>query len=561
MKLKLTPAALMLLLVILVASCGKKSDIPVPDDAAIAVHIDGASLSSKLSWDEIKQSEWYRIANEKTKDSLTRTVLNDPAASGIDTKSDMYVFVKMRGKGSYTAVIGTVKDEKTFSAFMSKSMDGRTPNKEGDLSVIRSDKSVLTWKGNRFVIIADSPEANSSGALMGNQDYQENRGFPVDSLVKFAADVHGLKGSRSLGNDERFADMLKEKGDVHFWVNAGQMYGGAMPAMVALTKANLLFKGNVTAATLNFDNGKISFDGKSYYNKELEALYKKYSMKNIDEAMLKMIPSQNVAAVVAMNYPPEGLKEFVSLLGLDGLINMFLAEEGFTLDDFIKANKGDLLLSVSDFGFNTGSIDTTQGMSMRNEKMPGAKILFAASVNDKAAFQKMMDLLRNKLTQLGGPAESAAMGKIPYQLKDNWFIAGNDSLSVFAFGSANAEQPFISKIKGHPVGAYIDIRQFINGSRSIMDSAAIQIADQSVKTWEDIVFYGGEFKGDHTITHGEINMVDKNTNSLKQLNNYISFVAKMMEDQEKKREVQVREFQIQDSVVVTPRPADAPKSN
>lgn len=565
MKLKLIPNALMLLLVVLVTSCSKKSNVPVPEDAAVVVHIDGASLSSKLSWDEIKQSEWYRIANEKTKDSLSRVVLNDPEASGIDIKSDMYVFVKMQGKGSYTAVIGNVKDEKAFANFMSKSMEGKTPTKEGDISVIRSEKSVLTWKGNRFVMIADSPEANASGNMMGSQDY-ENRGFPVDSLVYFANQVYNLDGKKSLGNNERFADMLKEKGDAHFWINTGSMYGGAMPAMLALTKANLLFKDNVTAATLNFDNGKITVDGKSYYNKELEALYKKYSMKNMDESMLKMIPSQNVAAVFAMNYPPEGLKEFVSLLGLDGLINMFLAEDGFTLDDFIRANKGDILFSVSDFGFSTkpvgmDSVSQNMGsMGYRTRQSPEAKFLFATSVNDKAAFQKMMDLLRDKMSKEGGPAASAMMGKIPYQLKDNWFIAGNDSAHVFSYGAASVEQPFLSLIKGHPMGGYIDIQKFINGFRPTMDSTAMQIADQSLKTWQDIVFYGGEFKNNSTLTHMEINMVDKNTNSLKQLNNYISFIATKMDEIEKRKDVQVRNYEIQDSIAV-PRPADVPKSN
>ena len=76
--------------------------------------------------------------------------------------------------------------------------------------------------------------------------------------------------------------------------------------MLAITKASLLFEGNISAATISFDNGKITAKGRSYYNKELAAVYKKYSMKNIDEDMLKSIPAGDVAAVSERIYIPAG---------------------------------------------------------------------------------------------------------------------------------------------------------------------------------------------------------------------------------------------------------------
>ena len=535
------PIACLLMLVLFAASCSKKSDVPVPADAAMVIHIDGASLNSKLSWEEIKQSEWYKLADEKTTDSFARKVLNDPAASGIDIKSDLYMFVKKSGNNGYFAVVGNVKDEQAFSTAMSKTMEVAGPAKEGELSVIRRENNVLTWKGNRFVLISSNPAMRMDSPIPGMEDRPSNQpALTPDSLVKFANEVYAMKGENSVGTDKRFTEMLKEKGDVHFWVNGGNLYSGALPAAMALTKAELLFKGNITAATLNFDNGKISVDAKSYYNKELAALYKKYSMKNLDESMFKMIPSQNVAAVFAMNYPPEGLKEFITLLGLDGLINMFLSKEGFSLDEFIRANKGDMMITVSDFGVSNTlpySTDTTMppGMQMGMQK-PTAKILFATSVNDKAAFQKMMDILKNTLLKEGGAGASQMASNIPYQLKDNWFIAGSDSASVFSFGTTTTEQPFVAKFKGHPVAGFVDIQKFVTGAKPMMDSTALMIADESLKTWQDIVFYGGEFKNDATETHMEISLVDKNTNSLKQLNNYLGVVARVMDAHEKKEE-------------------------
>ena len=77
MKMRSLPIACLLMLVLFAVSCSKKSDVPVPADAAMVVHIDGASLNSKLSWEEIQQSEWYKLANEKTTDSLAKKVRND----------------------------------------------------------------------------------------------------------------------------------------------------------------------------------------------------------------------------------------------------------------------------------------------------------------------------------------------------------------------------------------------------------------------------------------------------------------------------------------------------
>ena len=262
------PIACLLMLVLFAVSCSKKSDVPVPADAAMVVHIDGASLNSKLSWEEIQQSEWYKLANEKTTDSLTKKVLSDPAASGVDIKSDIYVFMKKSGHNGYLAVVGNVKDEKAFSSFMSKTMEVAGPAKEGELSVIRKPNNVLTWKGNRFVMIASNPAMRMDSPLSGTEDRPGNQpGLTPDSLVKFANEVYAMKGENSVGTDKRFTEMLKQKGDAHFWLNSGNLYSGALPAVIGLTKAELLFKGNVTAATLNFDNGKISVDAKSYYNK------------------------------------------------------------------------------------------------------------------------------------------------------------------------------------------------------------------------------------------------------------------------------------------------------
>ena len=60
----------------------------MPKDAGFVMHINSSSLSSKLSWEEISQTNWFKEMPRKPTDSLAQKLLDDPSNSGIDTKKD-----------------------------------------------------------------------------------------------------------------------------------------------------------------------------------------------------------------------------------------------------------------------------------------------------------------------------------------------------------------------------------------------------------------------------------------------------------------------------------------
>jgi hypothetical protein len=565
MKLKLTPYSLLIAgLLVLFSSCSKKANVPVPADASMVLRIDAGSLSSKLGWEEIKQGELYKSMIKEVRDDFYRNLLEHPDSTGIDLQSDAYIFLNSRGRGGYACVTFSIKDEKAFTLFMSKTAEEGNDKivKAGDLSVIKDRGNVVTWSSKRFVAIADVPDMGTTRKFGDDEDGYSSRRMSEDSLLKFARDIHEMKTSNSLGNNEKFASLISDKADMHVWLNTGKLTAGSNPYM-SLIKANVLFEGNYTAMKVNFENGKIVMDSKSYYNKELAAFFKQHQAKNIDEEMLKKIPAGNVTGVFAMNYPPEGLKAFIKLLGVDGVVNDFLADLNITMDDFVKANKGDMVIAVSDFTYT----EKERMMQFGDKSIPykttapEAKVVFATSVNDKPAFEKLMTALRNKLNSSAGEMFRQEAGKIPYQLKDNWFVAGSDSGYINAFGSTSTNHPFISKISGHPRGAYVDIQKIISGMKpSLNDSIARVIADESAKVWQDIITYGGDFDDDVSTGHFEINMVDKNTNSLKQLHNYIAMIAKTMKDFENSRRAEweaMKEMDMpkEESVEMAPPPA------
>ena len=95
----------------------------------------------------------------------------------------------------------------------------------------------------------------------------------------------------------------------------------------------------ISGMSVSFDDGKISVKTKQFFNKEVLKLLEKYPAKNISADVVNRIPSQNVVAAVVMNYPPDGLKEFMKLFGFDGAVNGFLQQVGYSVDEFVKAKR------------------------------------------------------------------------------------------------------------------------------------------------------------------------------------------------------------------------------
>jgi hypothetical protein len=527
-----------------IVSCSRtKSGIAIPKDASLAVHINTSSLTSKVTWQEIQQNEWFRKLYSDESDSLSKKILDNPANSGIDIKSDLAFFVKQEGKGGYMAFEGGVEDAATFEAFVTKVNKGGKVVKNGDVNVLATSlKSLVAWTNNRFVYIMDVPMPSVAGRLNSSNDgMNEPFTFHTDSLQKFAVQLFDLSGKNNLMSDDRFASLLKETGDIHYWVNAEQYYN-SLGGFLSLLKLNVLFEGNAYGATLNFESGKITLKSRAYYNKELKALMKKYAGGKVSAATINRIPSKNVIAVFALKYPPEGLKELIKLIGVDGFVNSFFSGVGYSTDEFVKANKGDVLLSVTDFQIKAHEMTITDPdgnpHTIDQDGIPDAKVLFATSVNDKPSFDKLFSILQAKTQEFAPEITS----KVHFQLNNDWFAASNSPEQVNAFlGGGNNQFPFTNRISGKAFGGYINVQQIMRSTApSITDSSAKAAMDASINMWQDIVMTGGGEEGDAFLGEAEVTLVDKNTNSLKQLNKYLDTISKLFNTKHSRYDAQVK---------------------
>lgn len=529
----------LLCLFIILASCGSKKDktgLLVPKDAAIVVHVNASSLSSKLSWKEIQASAWFKRAQEKSDDSLGQELMNDPAITGMDMNADFVCFLKAVKKGGYTVFEGKVKDGAQLESFLKKIKNNAVVDKADGISYgyEKGDtkRDMLAWNSSHFMYVHHSPDMSFGGNSQMRRRYSSNEELVyttnMDSLKLFCKEILNLSSSNVLGVDDRFSSLVTGGGDVHLWVNSTEMYkAGPAAEMMNMMKFSNLLENNISAATLNFDQGKITISSKQYYNKELSSLLKKYDAKPIKASLINRLPADSLMGVIAINYPPAGLKELIKMLGFDGLANVYLAEAGLTLDDIVNANKGEMLIAVTGITKKPGTVIETEGYpTLETKEKPDVKFLFANAVNNKGAFNKLFQ------TIIGGDEEMLRM-KMPdltYKVEGDWFVAGNSQAHVSTFlADKNNKVSFADRISGKPVAVYIDVQKILTTFHEpAVTGTEPTMMGLSLKTWQDIIITGGEYKNDALEFTAEINMVNKNENSLKQLNSYLDNIVNTM---------------------------------
>jgi hypothetical protein len=300
--------------------------------------------------------------------------------------------------------------------------------------------------------------------------------------------------------------------------------------MLGMLKLDVFFKDNINTFTVNFDKGKIEIDQKGYAGKELTDFMEKYKGSKINTDMIKNIPSQNVLGILAMNFKPEGIHELIKLTGTDGMVNMYLQQLGFSLDDLSKANNGDLMIAVSDLKMSTDSMDIkdSEGNTMNTAgyTKPDVNFIFSMGVKDKPSFQKIID---------AGRKMSAEMGKdtsLIFAQNDRFFAFSNSNSFTSQYLAGNNNKfDFINKISGQPIGFFLDLHKLLSVIATAKPGHADQKAmiDQSLKIWNYVSMTGGDMKNNAFTSKTEVNLMDQNTNSLQQLNHYFDEMFQLNE--------------------------------
>lgn len=520
--------------IIILASCSKTNTQGkfIPKDAPLVIHINGASLSEKLPWDEIKQSQFFKETySDSTVPGFIKKVLDNPENSGIDVKGDLLLFGIQDSAGSYFCLQGNIKDATKFDAFNNEVITAGAKSEDGEIKYIIKDRIAAGWNKEKFIYIIDMPNIGRYDTY-SNID-TKNKSRDVNATCK---SIFALKEDNTLAKDEKFTALMKEKGDVHFWINMEVIYNEIPNVSKAYDMLNLnkLYTGTRSTATINFENGKITADTKNYVGEELSSIFKKYEGGNIDEDMIKRIPAKNIAALFVMNYKPEAIKKIIEISGFGELLNLGMSFLGFNVDDFIKANKGDVVIALTDIKQQVHTYPSYEDSTKTNTyTTTDPEFLFATSIADKNAF----NLIINGVKKLSQKSDKDLSKSIFYNSNEKYFVIGNNKENTDKYlGSPSANFDFIKKLNNSSIAGYADIQYIMRKfeSEAAKDSTSKAMYDLSVKMWENVFLTGGKYTNGGLTQQFEINLVDKNTNSLKQLNNYISTIASLAKEHEKK---------------------------
>jgi hypothetical protein len=280
--------------------------------------------------------------------------------------------------------------------------------------------------------------------------------------------------------------------------------------MLDMLKMDAFLKGNQSTYVIDFENGKIDVSQKLYVSKELTGIIKKYSGSDINMDMIKKIPSDDILGLLAGNFKPEGITEMIKLTGMDGMINSYTQSMGFNLDDFSKATNGDWLVAFSDLniGKDSGKIN------------PEFHYLFSAGVGEKASLNKLLAAAKKVTGQMGKDSF------LNFETNDKFFALSNSSAFANQYLNANSNKnfDFENQLSGHPFAFYLDIHKLLSqfSSMDARKPGRKEMIEKSLNFWNTIVSTGGDFSGDGFAFKTDINLMNKDTNSLKQLNNYVN---------------------------------------
>ena len=534
--------AIIIASIVIFASCKKTNTQGrmIPNTAAIVVHINGNSLSEKLPWAAIKDNPLFKeLYQDSAVTTAMQKLLDNPETSGIDIKKDMLFFIQKDSMGGYIGFEGTLKDAGAFKNFNNSLSEKGNATESDGIQYISHSPMAVGWTSKNFVYTIDAPQFGRTDELskrMIQDSINIDSPRPRDILATCKA-VFALQENNSLGKEEKFSSLMEEKGDIHFWMNTQELSTGAnTPSALAMVNLEKWFTDSRTTATLNFDNGKISINSRGHSGAELSGVFKKYQGGKIDEEMIKRIPGKDIAAVMALNFKPEGVKELLKTFNLDGFVNVGLTSLGLKMDDFIKANKGDIVIALSDFKMKT---DTAEKMITDDEaaavplaQKPSFNFIFTTSIGDKESFNKLIATGK----KLGEKFINKSEVPLAYNSNNNYFVLSNskETADKYMAGSNNTFD-FMSQISGQPFGGYVNLQSIMKAfeSEAAKDSAGKIMYHASLKLFDNILWKGGEFKEGALTQYFEINLLDRTTNSLVQLNKYSNTLGKLYKEKRK----------------------------
>lgn len=512
-------------------SCKQKSETAkmIPSDAVVVAYFDTKSLMNKLPFEDIKATQMYKdVAADSSIPAWGKEFLDDPRKTGIDMDKGMVFFTTKGNSEDFNFVMeGSLRNAADFEK-LNQNLDPsqKVAELKGIKSLTMKNNGVVAWNDKNFVYVFNTTtgqkdfESWSEDTTMMPKMPKGN----LDQALSYAQKLFTLPADSTIGKEDKFNTLMNQSGDIRVWLNNEQMFKlSPQLGMLGMLKLDALIKDSRSTFVVNFNNGEINVDQKGYYGKEMTDLIKKYKGDAVKTDDFTNIPSTDVLGAAAFNFKPEGLKEGLKLMGLDGMLNTYGAQIGLTLDDVVGAIDGRVLLSFSDLNMNKQGDSTSLTMGI-----PDFNFLFKIGIKDKAKLQKVLDGVSKAM------GITAADG---FTMSDKEFVISNhkEFAESFLAGKSNNKPEWANNISGEPGGFYLNINKILSSIDSpTKDSIGNLMLQKSKAVWGEIFNKSGDISDNAFTGNTRITLLDKNTNSLKTLNTYFDQMYQLGKEQKKK---------------------------
>lgn len=563
MRLRHLMLALMLPVLLMMGACHRTPDHAryIPKNALMVAEVNTKELSKKIAWSLITGSKlWDRLRGRSKEDSAKQSeFIKNMQEAGVDELNTFYAYLKNNGANDKEAcfvVLIPLKDAMKWEGFLKKTFTDATVSEVKKRKEARlSDDIYAGWTNNLLILIS----LQQTQQLYSEEGMPSVQGEKEVLMASYLESAFNVSGDNALLTDARFAAFEKHKHDLGFWVNIDALmssYGAKNLGMVTggLSLSNTMWRNSAFSAATNFDKGRIVTDILMYSSDELKEINKQYSNQNVDQDLVSRIPNNGLDYVFAYHMSPEGTRKTLEKMGLLGLANGYLSQQGLSMEEILSAISGDMIFSMNNYiqKKETVLFDSTDASSAFGSYTTDMDVLFALKLNKKEAFQKLLNLAVN-MEMLEQVSEGVYRTKSMGNANDSSLILVKNGFAVFAnkpmlagnfiSGAYTKKVPLKVKehILKHPFGMFFDYNNWAKRTAGIMANNAADslVYEASLKTFDNFVFNGGNLDQNAFRYQMSINFINKKESSLLQLFDFGKVLQQAQEMRDKEAEKQL----------------------
>lgn len=513
----------------------------IPKDALLVGAVDMNKMAKKMIWNAVTGSAMFEEMQKDFKNEKSKEAMKDFSSIGLNQGSTIYFFYtgSLRRDSKICFLVG-MKNQTQFEEFIQKNMEGIKVQPHDGYKSAQIESSVYAaWNEDVAMFFPMRSETTDTSGIDTQFDTESDSTFnaltmnsapefnTTSSIETFLKTAFKLTKENSVVALPNFKTLQNDGHDVSIWANYEEIFNQNQDLNTSEMQAFIkrdYFKDAALATGIDFEKGTTAITMDYFMSKDLADIYKKYSNQNVNEDLIKKIPSNDVAFIAAYNFQPQMIQDFLKKFSLDGLANLGLMMIGTSMDKIASTFKGDMVFAVTDINIK----DTIQKIPDTDIELvvePQMNFSFAMAIKDESAVDELLNKgVKQSILTKDGAMYTMSGGTIMKNKDLLVFSSKKDMAEKFLNGKQNTGDAIpndvMKNLKSNPMAMYLDMKkimQFIPEQDMTAEDKVLLTETKNMFTY--IEMYGGKMKNNANHFEGNVFFSNKEENSLIQLLN------------------------------------------